>query len=274
MPLHPPHPPDAASRRRFLRAGLLTGFAAGGLFDGILLHQVLQWHHLLSALQRPPFDELRTQLLADGLFHVLMYLIGAWGLVQLARSRGVWNLPDANGCLAAQLAIGFGAWQLVDALLSHWLLGLHRIRTDAGPPLLWDLGWLAVFGLPFLLGGLLARRRLRLHGGGSSRGGSLAAWTALLLPLAMLAAALPPPVNADGTRTVAVVLRDARDAVAMLEAAPAREARVVWNDDSGTVWLLEVGAASRPWQWYRHGALLVGGATGAGCAGWLRSASS
>ena len=29
-------------------AGYSLGFGIGGFFDGILLHQVLQWHHLLS----------------------------------------------------------------------------------------------------------------------------------------------------------------------------------------------------------------------------------
>jgi uncharacterized membrane protein len=28
----------------------MLGFAFGGFFDGILLHQVLQWHHLLSGI--------------------------------------------------------------------------------------------------------------------------------------------------------------------------------------------------------------------------------
>jgi uncharacterized membrane protein len=28
---------------------ILLGFALGGFFDGILLHQILQWHHLLSS---------------------------------------------------------------------------------------------------------------------------------------------------------------------------------------------------------------------------------
>jgi uncharacterized membrane protein len=29
----------------------VLGFAFGGFFDGILLHQVLQWHHLLSLVK-------------------------------------------------------------------------------------------------------------------------------------------------------------------------------------------------------------------------------
>lgn len=32
----------------WFRWGAALGFALGGFFDGILLHQILQWHHLLS----------------------------------------------------------------------------------------------------------------------------------------------------------------------------------------------------------------------------------
>ena len=34
--------------RCLLLAGSVLGMALGGFFDGILLHQVLQWHHFLS----------------------------------------------------------------------------------------------------------------------------------------------------------------------------------------------------------------------------------
>ena len=30
--------------------GLWVGLSLGGFFDGILLHQILQWHHLLSGV--------------------------------------------------------------------------------------------------------------------------------------------------------------------------------------------------------------------------------
>ena len=30
-------------------AGILFGLGLGGFFDGIVLHQVLQWHHMLSS---------------------------------------------------------------------------------------------------------------------------------------------------------------------------------------------------------------------------------
>src|SRR5690606_37996060 len=56
-------------------AGYLLGFAIGGFFDGILLHQILQWHHLLSGLGDGGPGDLRFQILADGLFHLMMYVL-------------------------------------------------------------------------------------------------------------------------------------------------------------------------------------------------------
>src|SRR4051812_41739412 len=50
----------------------------GGFFDGIVLHQVLQWHHMLSTWY--PIDtieNLRLNTLWDGLFHSLTYVFVA-----------------------------------------------------------------------------------------------------------------------------------------------------------------------------------------------------
>lgn len=51
-------------------SGLSLGFGLGGFFDGILLHQVLQWHHLLSGVEQAHVD-IRVLIMTDGLFHVL-----------------------------------------------------------------------------------------------------------------------------------------------------------------------------------------------------------
>ena len=37
-----------------ISAGILFGLGLGGFFDGIVLHQVLQWHHMLTD---PPHQE-------------------------------------------------------------------------------------------------------------------------------------------------------------------------------------------------------------------------
>lgn len=142
-------------RRNFLIWTGMLGFALGGFFDGIVLHQILQWHHLMSLV--PGFSDLRTLVLWDGLFHVVTYALAALALWGMWRTRGAADMVGARTVTGAWL-LGFATWQAVDAVVFHWLLRIHRIRVDTDAPLLWDLGWLAVFGLiPGLLGWMLLR---------------------------------------------------------------------------------------------------------------------
>ena len=138
-------------------AGYLLGFASGGLLEAILLRHILQWHHVLLGLQWEPLRPMRIQVLADRVVLLLMCSIALAGLWSLWRGR---RNPDlmAGRTLLSHSLIGFGAWNVLDALLAHWFLGLHRIRMDAEHPLLWDLLWFASFGLvPLALGLLLSR---------------------------------------------------------------------------------------------------------------------
>lgn len=135
-----------------LRWAVLLGFAPGGFFDGIVLHQLLQWHHLLSLWAEA--EELTWHVLWDGLFHALMYALAALGLWGLWR-RG---MPEGRRLAGAMLA-GFGLWNVVDGIVFHWLLEVHHIRVEARHPILWDLGWLVAFGIgPLLAGWALTRR--------------------------------------------------------------------------------------------------------------------
>lgn len=149
-------------------AGFLLGFALGGFFDGILLHQILQWHHLLSGLQGERFVDIRVQILADGGFHALMYVLAIVGLWLLWKTRRQCTEPGAGRALLAMAMIGFGVWHVADSIISHWLMGIHRIRMDSSNPLMWDLIWLFAFGVVPLLVGLWLKRKP--SGGAPSRG--------------------------------------------------------------------------------------------------------
>jgi hypothetical protein len=65
-------------------AGLLFGVGLGGFFDGIVLHQLLQWHHMLSSWYPiNSLDNLKLNTRWDGAFHSLTYLFVLGGLVVL-----------------------------------------------------------------------------------------------------------------------------------------------------------------------------------------------
>ncbi len=258
--------------RPAVAAGVL-GFALGGFFDGILLHQVLQWHHFLSLVPGEALRDIRAQILADGMFHVAVYAITALGLWLLWRARGGLGAADGRRLFGTAL-LGFGIWQLVDVVGFHWVVGIHRIRVDVPNPLLWDLGWLAVIGLPPLLAGLWLRRSAAAGGpsspgGGGGHGRAAAATLALSVLGAAPLASLPPA--ADAATTAVVLFRPGLGLEGAFAAVAAADGRVVWADASGELLAVQLGPEGSAWRLYRHGALLVGtSGPVAGCLAWTK----
>lgn len=258
--LAPAASPIGKLQRKTVSGWLAVGFALGGFFDGIVLHQVLQWHHLLSGLDDPAGSDLRFQMTADGLFHVFMYVVAVAGAVLLVANRASGARGGTTSEILRLALLGFGSWHVVDAVFSHWLLGIHRIRMDSEVPLVWDVAWLVVFGiLPIVLALVLPNR------GGPSRGVAAA-----LSSIALIAAAL----SAAGPRFAAqpdtiVVFRPGMDEQAMMQAVLAAGATLKWTDASRTVWAVDepswVGLATL----YARGALVVGNVPAvAGCLAW------
>ena len=234
------------------------GFALSGFFDGILLHQILQWHHLLSAIRG---DDIRFQILMDGYFHLLMYAVAAIGLWLLWRARESFAAPGSSRRFVAYALIGFGVWHVLDAVLSHWLLGIHRIKLDSGNPLFWDIGWLVAFGLVPLAVGWMLRR------GGPPAASSPNAATALIA-LVMIGASYwssqPPPGQAFTTIVFSPLVSSAEALSAALSVSDA----LAWFDGEGVVVVSGVSADDAV-ALYRRGALLVsGGAATPGCFAW------
>ena len=133
------------------------GLGLGGFIDGIVLHQVLQWHHMLTATGDQPSDTvagLEANTLADGFFH-----LATWVLVVVAMSLTVraWQRRELAPPWRAHfgmLLAGWGVFNVVEGLIDHQLLGVHHVRDDLGAPLGWDLGFLA-FGALLIAAGLL-----------------------------------------------------------------------------------------------------------------------
>lgn len=147
--------------RRALWGGLTMGFGLGGLIDGVLLHQILQWHNVVSARVAPDtIETLRTNVLADGLFSAAMLLVVGSGFALLWSARRTPRL--ATTALIGALLLGWGGFNVYDSVVHHWLLELHHIREGTDhPALAYDLGFF-VFALILLgVGGALIRDRRR-----------------------------------------------------------------------------------------------------------------
>jgi len=56
--------------------GLLFGLGFGGFVDGIVLREILQWHHMISGAQSSEtLAGLELNVVADGFFHVVTWLL-------------------------------------------------------------------------------------------------------------------------------------------------------------------------------------------------------
>ncbi|MEU7476571.1 DUF2243 domain-containing protein [Lentzea sp. NPDC042327] len=158
-------------QRTSLKApGILLGVGLGGFADGILLHQLLQWHHMLSSTNTDnagidfydpdTVSGLRMNTAWDGIFHTVCWLAVLLGLAVLhsrvtENRRGTWT----SRALWGWVLVGWGTFNLVEGVLDHHLLGVHHVR--GGPhQLWWDLAFLAL-GAVLVVGGYLLQRSRR-----------------------------------------------------------------------------------------------------------------
>lgn len=147
--------------------GTVLGVGLGGFVDGILLHQVLQWHHMLTStdtdnigVRSYPADTvpgLRMNTLWDGVFHTFTWLAVLVGLgllySRVTSTRGrLWG----SRVLWGWMLVGWGLFNLVEGIVDHHILGIHHVRTGPGQTW-WDLGFLALGAVLVVAGLALAR---------------------------------------------------------------------------------------------------------------------
>ncbi|RWI11865.1 DUF2243 domain-containing protein [Mesorhizobium sp.] len=147
---------DAKPRQFPTLAGILFGLGLGGFFDGIVFHQLLQWHHMVTSAGYPAdsVENLRFNTLLDGLFHAATYLFVVLGLVLLWRAAHQSHLWWSGKMLVGTVLIGFGLFNLVEGLVDHQILGIHHVNETVPREqwIYWDLGFL-LWGALMLVGG-------------------------------------------------------------------------------------------------------------------------
>lgn len=145
-------------------AGVVLGMGVGGLIDGIVFHQILQWHHLICFSCHPgaTVDDVRKNILADGLFSLVVLGLTIAGISKLWLAlREGWGELSRRFLLGVA-AVGWGAFNLIEGTIDHHILEIHHVRP--GPhQLFYDIAFLA-FGAALVLAGLrlsgLARGRV------------------------------------------------------------------------------------------------------------------
>lgn len=143
--------------RRLIGAGALLGLGMGGFFDGILFHQVLQTHNMLSAtVPKTSIANLEVNMFWDGLFHAFTWLTTLLGIVALWGAGKHAEVPWSTRTFVGSLFLGWGFFNFVEGLIDHHLLGLHHVVEALGLSV-YDYAFLAS-GILFMAGGWAAIR--------------------------------------------------------------------------------------------------------------------
>jgi uncharacterized membrane protein len=142
-----------------MTGGVFLGLGVGGFIDGIVLHQIAQWHSMGSAILPPTTMEAMAQNMRwDGYFHVVTLILTLIGAVSLWREGLSGVAPPSFRILTGQMLLGWGVFNLVEGLVAHVLLELHHVRDLPMHMPLYDWVLLGVGGFFFILFGWLLSR--------------------------------------------------------------------------------------------------------------------
>jgi uncharacterized membrane protein len=161
---------ETAGRDPLVLPGLLLGVGLGGFVDGIVVHQMLQWHHMRSGegvggdRSLTTVGGLEANTLADGVFHAGAWLLVLTGVLLLAARRRAARGPGVVMQLTGLLLAGWGGFNIVEGVVDHHVLRIHHVRDDLGGPVGWDIGFLLASVVLAVAGAAIARagaRRIR-----------------------------------------------------------------------------------------------------------------
>jgi len=139
---------NRANRRPLIAAGMMLGIGMGGFVDGIVAHQLLQTHNMLSAKfptrgldAESLLVNLEINMFWDGLFHALTWIVTAVGIAMLWTAARRPDVPHSTMTLAGGMALGWGLFNLVEGVIDHHILHLHHV-VETPNHLPWDLAFL------------------------------------------------------------------------------------------------------------------------------------
>ncbi|HUS31476.1 MAG TPA: DUF2243 domain-containing protein [Kofleriaceae bacterium] len=146
-----------ASVSSTVSAGLVLGIGLGGFLDGIVLHQILQWHEMMSSVVPPDgLVEVKYNMIWDGLFHAGVWLTTVLGVLLLVRAARRGRVRSKR-IFGGSLLGGWGLFNFIEGLVDHQLLGLHHVHPGSGQAA-WDWGFVLVGGLGFMALGFVTTR--------------------------------------------------------------------------------------------------------------------
>lgn len=152
---------DAGGLRAAVTAGVLLGIGMGGFVDGILFHQILQLHNMLSnTVPRDSLVNEQVNMFWDGLFHAFTWMVTAAGIGLLWHTARHRNTVPTGPLLTGSLLGGWGLFNVVEGTIDHEILQVHHVVQN-GNHALWDGVFLGAGALLLTVGATMVWAEVR-----------------------------------------------------------------------------------------------------------------
>ena len=130
-----------------IRAGTFLGLGMGGFIDGIIFHQLLQTHSLLTGkLPKTNLENFQVNMFWDGVFSALTWTLTLIGLILLWRAVTKHRVLLSTKCYVGSTLLGWGIFNFVEGIIDHHILHLHHVIEALG---------VSIYDYAFLASGLL-----------------------------------------------------------------------------------------------------------------------
>jgi uncharacterized membrane protein len=139
-------------------ASIILGIGLGGFADGIVFHQLLQWHEMISN-KLPPITLIAksVNMFWDGVFHAFCLIVVIVGIVMLWRLLFRKDIERSGKLLGGGLLLGWGLFNLLEGIADHQVLKLHNVREVTADVNTWNIAFLAVSVVLIIVGFMLTR---------------------------------------------------------------------------------------------------------------------
>lgn len=143
-------------------AAIVLGIGIGGFIDGIVFHQILQWHQMISN-KIPPVTYVAksVNMFWDGIFHAVTLAITTTGIVLLWKLLKRKDIDNSGNLLVGGILSGFGLFNLLEGILDHQVLKLHNVREVTPNKQAWNIGFLAFSAVLILIGYFIIKQKNR-----------------------------------------------------------------------------------------------------------------
>jgi uncharacterized membrane protein len=140
------------TKRRFIHIGsFILGFGFMGALDGIIFHQLLQWHSVIMETTRA------GQIVSDGVFHLAVTIALVIGGFILWLGGNPADHSKGLRLLVGGFLLGSGIFNVIEGIINHHLLKIHRVKPGDPNALAYDLSFLALGAILAIIGWLIQR---------------------------------------------------------------------------------------------------------------------